>query len=101
VSSRNEPGWATGGRGSHYPTSGGDRPDIDASLPHGVRVQVWNGFESTWASGFQIFAPQPDGGYLVRRLSDRSVLPITFPEAEVRLDPVPLPAAGSTPPAVA
>jgi len=63
-------------------------PDVEASLPSGMRVQVRRRFDGGWASGFQICAAQPRGGYLVRRLSDRAVLPITFAEAEVRSDPV-------------
>ena len=73
-------------------------------LPSGVRVQVRSRFDGGWASGFQVFAPQPSGGYLVRRLSDRSVLPITFAETELRLDPVRLPTRAPSswlPPSVA
>ena len=101
--STNEPGRAIG-RHSR-PLSSADAPrDIGESLPSGVRVQIWNRFDGAWASGFRIFAAQPGGGYLVRRLSDGSVLPINFAQAELRLDPVPLPAAGRgswSPPAVA
>jgi hypothetical protein len=73
-------------------------------LPSGVRVEVRSRFDGGWASGFQVFAAQPNGRYLVRRLSDHSVLPITFAEAELRLDPVRLPVRASSswlPPAVA
>ena len=49
-------------------------------LPSGVRVQVRSRFDGGWVSGFQVFAAQPSGRYLVRRLSDHSVLPITFAE---------------------
>src|SRR5579862_9451189 len=72
------------------PTRG--QPRIDAELPTGARVEIRNRFDGGWASGFQVFAAQPSGGYLVRRSSDHSVLPITFAETELRLDPVPLPA---------
>jgi hypothetical protein len=68
------------------------RPDDQAGLPSGVRVQVRNRFDGAWASGYQVLAAQPGGGYLVRRMSDHSVLPMTFADAELRLDPVPLPA---------
>jgi hypothetical protein len=79
----------------------GGRPDIEAELPSGVRVEVRNRFDGAWVPGFQILAAQTSGGYVVRRISDRSVLPVTFAESELRLDPVPLPAhcACSCPPA--
>lgn len=60
-------------------------------LPSGVRVQVRSRFDGGWDSGFQVFSPQPSGGYLVRRLSDHAVVPIVFAETELRLDPVRLP----------
>jgi hypothetical protein len=64
-----------------------------AHLSSGVRVKVYMG--GAWASGFEVFAAQPGGGYLLRRSSDRSLLPVTFFDTELRLDPIPLPAAGS------
>jgi len=82
----------------------GGRPADEAGLPSGVRIQIRNRFDGAWASGYQIFAARPGGGYLVRRMSDHSVLPITVAEAELRLDPVPLPAVAPnpwSPPAIA
>jgi len=80
----------------------GGQPASEAGLPSGVRVQIRNRFDGAWAAGYEVFAAQPGGGYLVRRTSDHSVLPIAFAEAEMRLDPVPLPAAAdSWSPAVA
>jgi hypothetical protein len=102
MSSTNEPRDAIGGHPDPLSSAEG-RPDIREGLPSGVRVQVWNRFDGAWASGFRIFASQPSGGYLVRRLSDGSVLPIDFAEDELRLDPVPLPAGAQSswpPPAV-
>lgn len=64
-----------------------------AHLPSGVRVKVYIG--GAWASGFEVFAAQPGGGYLLRRNSDRSLLPVTFFDTELRIDPIPMPAAGS------
>jgi hypothetical protein len=87
-----------------HPMSEGGRQAVEANLPSGLRVQVRSRFDGAWASGFQIFAAQPSGGVLVRRLSDGSVLPVTFAESEVRLDPVPLPARARSswsPPAIA
>jgi hypothetical protein len=78
-------------------------PSIN-ELPSGVRVQVRSSFDGGWVSGFQVFATQPNGCYLVRRLSDHSVLPITFAETDVRLDPVRLPTRAPSswlPPSVA
>jgi hypothetical protein len=88
MSSTNEPSDALDGPPSRPMGSDGRSPHVEASLPSGIRVQVRRRFDGGWASGFQICAAQPHGGYLVRRLSDRAVLPITFAEAEVRLDPV-------------
>ena len=76
----------------------------EPSMSIGVRVQIRNGVDGAWTSGYQVFAVEPCGCYLVRRTSDHSVPPITFVDAELRLDPVPLPAAAPTPwspPAVA
>src|SRR5260370_41856206 len=103
MSSMTEPRGAPAGHRPQRKGSASGRADIEASLPSGVRVQVWNRFDGAWASGFQVFATHANGGYLVRRLSDRSLLPMTFAETDLRLDPVPLAAAGpnSTPPAVA
>jgi hypothetical protein len=70
----------------------GARPDPEPKLPGGARVQVRSRFDGDWTSGFQVFAAQADGRYLVRRLSDRSMLPIAFAESDLRLDPVRLPA---------
>jgi hypothetical protein len=63
-----------------------------AMLPSGVRVEIRNRFDGAWSSGFQLLAAHPDG-YLVRRLSDRSVLPVAFAETDIRLDAMPLPTA--------
>ena len=52
-------------------------------LPAGTGVEVRNGFDGSWARGFEIAAEQGDG-YLVRRCSDSTVLPRTFGPDEVR-----------------
>jgi hypothetical protein len=87
---------------AHRLSSEGATPESGPRLPSGVRVQVRNRFDGAWASGFQLLAAQPSG-YLVRRLSDRAVLPVAFAERDIRLDPVPLPVAQGAwpPPAVA
>ena len=81
---------------------GCELPGLGPSLPSGVRVQIRNRFDGGWVSGFHVVAAQPDGGYLVRRLSDHSVLPTTFADVDLRLEPIALPVATLTsPPAVA
>ena len=104
MSSLNESGDALDAPRPPRVSFDGGRPENDTRLSSGVRVQVRNRFDGAWASGYQVFAAQPRGGYLVRRLSDRAVLPITFAEAELRLDPVQLSAGvprSWSPPAVA
>jgi hypothetical protein len=91
MSAMNEPEHAIGGTDARQPLSDGRRSPVDASLPSGVRVQIRSRFDGTWSSGFEVFAAQPGGGYLVRRASDCSVLPVTFAETELRVDPVPMP----------
>jgi len=73
-----------------YQAEDAETDQTNDRLPGGVRVQLRNRLDGAWASGFQIFATQSDG-YLVRRLSDRSVLPLIFAETDVRLDPIPMP----------
>jgi len=53
------------------------------ALPVGTSVEVFIGFKSSWASGFEI-AGTLGVGYRLRRLSDRSVLPKTFPARDLR-----------------
>jgi hypothetical protein len=54
-----------------------------ARLPIGVRVEIRNRFDGAWASGFEVVRPQSNG-YVVRRLSDGAVLPVTFAATAVR-----------------
>ena len=101
---KSEPSRAVDGSRGRPTGFDGGRPADEAGLPSGVRVRIRNRFDGAWASGYQVFAAQPGGGYLVRRMSDHSVLPITFAEAELQLDPIPLPAVAQnpwSPPAVA
>jgi hypothetical protein len=97
MASIDEPGFALDGHRPYGLGSDNGRLDAEAILPTGVRVQVRRRFDGAWASGFHVFAAQPTGGYLVRRASDRAVLPTTFAPTELRLDPVPLPAGASKP----
>jgi hypothetical protein len=52
-------------------------------LTVGTRVDVRNRTFGTWSRGFQV-AVVVEGGYLIRRLSDRYLLPTCFSPAEVR-----------------
>jgi hypothetical protein len=55
----------------------------ESSLEPGAAVEVRNRFEQRWARGFDIVEVTADG-YRVRRLSDGSVLPVTFAFDDVR-----------------
>lgn len=55
-------------------------------LRPGSRVEVRNRFDGAWAPGFELAGPLEDGGWHVRRLSDGSVLPRTFPREAVRAE---------------
>ena len=52
-------------------------------LPEGDRVEVWNVFSDEWTGNFEV-AESTDGGYRLRRLSDREVLPVEFSFDRVR-----------------
>jgi hypothetical protein len=53
------------------------------TFPAGTRVEVFSRFKSSWARGFEV-ATTLDGGYQLLRLSDRTVLPKTFPTEDLR-----------------
>jgi len=55
----------------------------DESLEPGTAIEVRNRFEQRWVRGFEV-VEVGDGGYRVRRLSDGSVLPVTFLAEDVR-----------------
>jgi hypothetical protein len=55
----------------------------EADLEPGTRVDVRRRFDGHWAHGFEVVSVT-DGKYLVRRLSDGSVLPTPFDPEEVR-----------------
>jgi hypothetical protein len=46
-------------------------------------VEVFSRFSDAWTSGFEIASPRHDG-YTVRRVSDRSILPGTFRDDDLR-----------------
>lgn len=57
-------------------------PMRDALDPE-TRVEVRSRFDGAWKRGFAVDSVL-DGGYLLRRLSDGSVLPVAFAFDEVR-----------------
>ena len=54
-----------------------------AALSVGTGVEVLNSFCAAWSGGFEVAETTPRG-YLVRRVSDRYVLPVEFVADEVR-----------------
>ena len=52
-------------------------------LPPGTGVEVRNRFDGSWAKGFEV-AEVDEEGYRVLRCSDRSLVPRTFSDDEVR-----------------
>jgi hypothetical protein len=54
-----------------------------AALSVGTGVEVLNSFCAAWSGGFEV-AETTSRGYLVRRVSDRYVLPVEFVAEEVR-----------------
>jgi hypothetical protein len=55
------------------------------TLPAGTSVAVFSRFSASWISGSEI-ATGRDDGYEIRRRSDQSVLPKTFPIGDVRAE---------------
>ncbi len=60
-------------------------PDVqgDRPLEPGTKVEVRDGFEGLWHRGFVVDAVGPDG-YVVRRVSDDTVLPTPLRRTSVR-----------------
>ena len=57
--------------------------DQDVMLHTGTRVEVRGRFRGNWARGFEV-ADTTTEGYVVRRTSDRCVLPARFDVNDVR-----------------
>jgi hypothetical protein len=55
----------------------------DVMLHTGTRVEVRGRFRGNWARGFEV-AETTTEGYVVRRTSDRCVLPAQFDVTDVR-----------------
>ena len=64
---------------------GADSSGRPIKLSNGTRVQVRNRFDGAWARGFEVYQSRRNG-YLLRRLSDRHVLPTTFTSPELRME---------------
>jgi hypothetical protein len=62
-----------------------DARDAEAAerLEPGTKVEVRRRFDQHWSRGFEI-AEADDAGYRLRRISDNTILPVTFPADEVR-----------------
>ena len=60
-----------------------DKSSSGVRLTKGTRVQVRNRFDGSWSRGFEVFQSRRNG-YLLRRLSDRQVLPVTFDPPDLR-----------------
>jgi len=58
-------------------------PEHALSFPVGTAVDVRNRYIGTWSNGFEV-AGLVEEGYLIRRLSDGSVLPDPLSFDEVR-----------------
>jgi hypothetical protein len=62
-----------------------ERDVAEPALQTGTRVEVRRRFDGSWTRGFEIAGTTAEG-YLVKRLSDGSVLPVAFDPEEVRRD---------------
>jgi hypothetical protein len=60
-----------------------DHPLVVGVLSPGTQVDVKNRYVRSWSSGFEV-AASVEEGYLIRRMSDRSVLPDVLGFDEVR-----------------
>lgn len=61
----------------------GNPEDTTSPLSVGTRVEVRAGFDNSWTGGFAV-EELTDRGYLLRRRSDRQVLPAEFVSDTVR-----------------
>ena len=55
-------------------------------LEPGTKVEVRRRFDERWARGFEVAEAVNGDGYRLRRLSDGSIIPVPFPEDEVRVE---------------
>lgn len=57
----------------------------DGLLGEGDPVEVRSRYVGSWANGFEVHSPAAEG-YIIRRISDGSLLPSKIPFDDVRLD---------------
>lgn len=62
----------------------GNPEDTTSPLSVGTRVEVRAGFDNSWTGGWFAVEELTDRGYLLRRRSDRQVLPAEFVSDTVR-----------------
>ena len=60
-----------------------DQSDDRPTLAAGTRVEVRSRFDQRWSQGFEVIEAL-DRGYRVRRLSDRTELPVVIDADDVR-----------------
>jgi len=60
-----------------------DEVGYAAALQPGTRVEVRRRFDQAWARGFVVHEAT-DAGYRLRRTSDGAVLPVAFPDSDIR-----------------
>jgi hypothetical protein len=58
-------------------------PAAPRSLADGTKVEVRQRYDGRFSKGFEV-AGQDADGYRIRRLSDGSVLPVSFARGEIR-----------------
>jgi hypothetical protein len=58
------------------------------TLPPGTSVEVFSRFSASWIGGFEIATSFDDryDRYELRRVSDRTVLPASFPVDDIRAE---------------
>jgi hypothetical protein len=61
-----------------------DAEEVERLEP-GTKVEVRRRFDQHWSRGFEV-AAVVDDGYTLRRVSDKSILPVTFSLDEVRAE---------------
>jgi hypothetical protein len=60
-----------------------DITEAHPALMNGALVEVRRRFDDEWARGFEVAASGP-AGYRLRRRSDGAILPVDFPESDLR-----------------
>jgi len=80
---------AVGAGSTQGPTGAAPLPSADelgarSPIEPGTVVEVRNRFEGTWVRGFSVAGIADDGDYLIRRLSDGSILPGSFERDAIR-----------------